>query len=152
MSCTAWTTLQRTLMWPGDKTGLVLSITKGYYTLCACFSVFMFFFGNTTKLKKTRKQEKIDFQHEKNKLKMQQQYQSFRVWYGWLPAHITLVMGVAIFLINIENINKKILASLRAYTCTSLTTKDLKPKPVPKPVLPPQIPIRLTITHHTRKD
>ena len=31
--------------------------------------------------------------------------------YGWLPAHITLVMGVAIFLINIGAI-KKLLGNL----------------------------------------
>ena len=27
--------------------------------------------------------------------------------YGWLPKHITLVMGAAIFLINIRAINKQ---------------------------------------------
>ena len=41
--------------------------------------------------------------------------------YGWLPAHTTIVMGVAIFLINIRTITEKYLALLRTYTCTSLT-------------------------------
>ena len=43
--------------------------------------------------------------------------------YGWLPAHITLVMGVAIFLINIGTINKKYFGIIKS---TSLTAMDLK--------------------------
>ena len=34
--------------------------------------------------------------------------------YGWLPAHIEMVMGVAIFLINIGKINKKYFDSIKS--------------------------------------
>ena len=38
--------------------------------------------------------------------------------YGWLPAYITLVMGVAIFLINIGAMNKKYILRPDKYNST----------------------------------
>ena len=39
--------------------------------------------------------------------------------YGWLPAHIALVMGVAFFLINIGKINKKYFDSINMHKFNS---------------------------------